>query len=182
MKQSKLIPVVALLCILLLLALLFQSKWYYLTAKANLTPTERKELVNLAVEALKAKEVPVASLVIYNGKIIGRGYNTVLKDTNIGGHAEINAISDVIKNIGTQKFNSLNRDSLLLITTYEPCLMCRGAISENRIEKVAFIKEKDLGHWIKNEFKSLRYETKKHKVNETTLQDSLFYLHPAYKK
>jgi tRNA(Arg) A34 adenosine deaminase TadA len=182
MKQGKFIFVFMVICILLLLILLFQSRLYYFTVKRDLKPTERKELIKLAIEALKAKEVPVASLIIYNGKIIGKGYNTVLRDTNIGGHAEINAISDVVKNIGNQNFNSLNRDSLLLITTYEPCLMCRGAIIENRIEKVAFIKEKDLHHWIKNGFKAIRYEMKKHKINEASLQDSLFYLHPTYKK
>ncbi|HXD93649.1 MAG TPA: deaminase, partial [Bacteroidia bacterium] len=66
------------------------------------------------------------------------------RDTNIGGHAEINAISNTIKNIGTQNFNQLNRDSLILITTFEPCLMCRGAIIENRIKHIEFIKEKTL--------------------------------------
>lgn len=165
----------------LLLGLPFQSKFYYFNTNYTLRNTERVELISLAMKALKTKEVPVSSIITYNGKIIGKGYNTVLRDTNAGGHAEINAISDVIKNVGVKNFNALNRDSLLLITTYEPCLMCRGAIIENRIKKVAFIKEKDLLHWIKNEFKSLNYEMKERKTNEIHLQDSLFSLHPTYK-
>lgn len=181
MKKNNLIFVLGIAFTLLLLILLLQSKLYWFTAKRDLKNTERKELITLSLEALKTKEVPVSSLIIYKEKIIGRGYNTVLRDTNIGGHSEINAISDVIKNIGLQNFSNLKRDSLLLITTFEPCLMCRGAIIENRIIHVAFIKEKDISHWLKNDFKSLRYEINKHKVNEEFLQDSLFYLHPSYK-
>jgi len=165
---------------ILFLVLLFQSKLYWFSKKPELKKLERIVLVDLAMEALKAKEVPVSSIVIYNGKIIGRGYNTVLRDTNIGGHAEINAISDAIKNIGESDFNKLDRDSLRLITTFEPCLMCRGAIIENRIKQVEFIKEKSVLHWIKNYLKAFSYEFEKKKVDEDNLQDSLFMLHPSY--
>jgi len=165
---------------IIFLALLFQSKLYWFNKKPELKKLERIVLVGLAMEALKTKEVPVASIVIYNGKIIGRGYNTVLRDTNIGGHAEINAISDAIKNMGESGFNKLDRDSLKLVTTFEPCLMCRGAIIENRIKQVEFIKEKSISHWVKNYLKAFSYEYKKRKINENNLQDSLFMLHPSY--
>ena len=167
---------------LLLLILLFQSDWYKMCREPSLNPENRKILVQLALKALETKEVPVASVVLYNGKIIGKGYNTVNRDTNIGGHAEINALSDAIKKIGSKPFNELNRDSLVLITTYEPCMMCKGALMENRIYNVEFIKGKGSAHWIKNHFKSLRYEWGKRKSDEEKLQDSLFYLHPSFIK
>ena len=166
--------------LILLLGFFLQSNIYLLKKEAPIQSAQRKLLVTLAIEALKTKEVPVSSILTFNGKIIGKGYNTVLKDTNVGGHAEINAISDAIKNIGFQNFNQLNRDSLKLITTYEPCMMCKGAIIENRITTIEFIKEKELLHWVKNNLKALRYEIRKQKINENSLQDSLFLLHPNY--
>ena len=177
MKIRGLIMLLVTCCLILLV--LFQSKFYYLCQSKPLT--NKTLLVDLAIEALKSKEVPVSSIIMYNGRVIGKGYNTVMRDTNIGGHAEINAISDVIKSMGTSTFNALNRDSLILITTYEPCLMCRGAIIENRIKHVEFMKEKTLTHWIKNHLKALHYEMNKRKINNNTLQDSLFCLHPDYK-
>ena len=179
MKNRRLL-IFTLLVTAVLLALVLQSKFYKLHPASSLTSNNQKLLTGLALQALKANEVPVASILVYNGLVIGQGYNTVLRDTNIGGHAEINAISNAVKNMGMQKFNQLNRDSLLLITTYEPCLMCRGAIIENRIKHIEFIKEKGLTHWIKNLFKSLQYEKNKTKINNATLQDSLFCLHPNY--
>jgi tRNA(Arg) A34 adenosine deaminase TadA len=175
-KHRPLILVLVLLAVLFVL--LLQSKFYVLHKNAPLTNSNKSLLTQLALQALKSNEVPVASIMVYNGRVIGQGYNTVLRDTNIGGHAEINAISNTIKNIGTQKFNRLNRDSLTLITTFEPCLMCRGAIIENRIKHVEFIKKKNITHWVKNLFKSLRYKINKTKINNATLQDSLFLLHP----
>jgi len=165
---------------LLLLFLLCQSATWKWKSRVALPASQRQELVQLAKEALKTRDVPVSALLLYEDKIIGRGYNTVLRDSNAGGHAEINALSDAIRHMGVEHFDQLNRDSLLLITTFEPCMMCRGAIIENRIKHVEFIQQKELSHWIKNTFKSLRYELIKKKSSESSLQDSLFRLHPGY--
>src|ERR1700748_2807578 len=115
MKKSSLLFLSFVTLIAVLFILLFQSKIYMLHKKIPLTTANQNLLINLALEALKTKEVPVASLILYGGKVIGQGYNTVMRDTNIGGHAEINAISHAIKNVGVKKFNELNRDSLILI-------------------------------------------------------------------
>ena len=77
-------------------------------------------LETLALLALKNDDVPIASIIILKNKIIGAGYNTVNKDLNPSGHAEINAISNCWKNIGRQNFILMNKDSLFLITTFEP--------------------------------------------------------------
>lgn len=137
-------------------------------------------MLNNAATSLKTLDVPVGSVLIYNGYIIGEGFNTVLRDTNTGGHAEINALNNAIKKLGFTAFNKLNRDSLFLITTYEPCMMCRGAIIEYNIRHVLFLKDKGLLHWLKNDAKQFRYEWYKTQTVGEFSQDSLFMLHPRY--
>ncbi|MEI2825909.1 MAG: deaminase [Dermatophilaceae bacterium] len=118
----------------------------------------------------------------YTGvRSIGRGHNTVLRDGNAGGHADgINAISHAMRMMGTLTFDALDRDDLVLITTFEPCAMCRGAIIEYRIERVGFVEPKSLRHHAGQWLKALDYEVHKVELEPAGLQDSLFRLHPGY--
>ncbi|MBI5214268.1 MAG: nucleoside deaminase [Ignavibacteriae bacterium] len=140
------------------------------------------ELRALATTALQHKDAPIAALILYKGKIIGRGYNTVLRDINVGGHAEINALSDALHTFSRTEFALLEKDSLFLISTYEPCLMCQGAILEYNIKHVQFLKEKSILHWLKEDYRSYRYQWRRVQVSPNELQDSLFRLHPDYKE
>ena len=127
--------------------------------------------------------MPISAIIIYNYNIIGRGFNTVEKDSNAGGHAVINAISDAIRNVGgIEVFMYINRDSLKLITTYEPCPMCRGALYEYKIKEVEFLKSKSLSYWIDESYSDFIYEYRKRKLDNSELQDSLFKLHPYYQQ
>jgi len=168
--------------ILLLLILLFgfRSSLFVKNSSYKLS-TEQREKLAIGAEAIKSMDVPVASIVLYNDSILGVGYNTVSKDLNIAGHAEINALSDVLRKIGLAKFRSI-KDSIVLITTYEPCQMCKGAILEYEIRNVVFLRKKSLWHWIKSDWKDFRYELRKQQAKEDgQLQDSLFRLYPNYK-
>lgn len=165
---------------LLAIAFCVRSSFYKMRSSYDLTVSERDTLTKLAITALKNSEVPVSCLIIYSGKVVAKGYNTENRDCNLGGHAEINALSDLVRQVGKKTFNGMNRDKLILITTYEPCLMCSGAIIENRIRKVFFVGEKGLAHWIKNEMKIFRYEWNKQRAEPIGLQDSLFRLSPDY--
>lgn len=169
------------LCILLILLLLLRSKYFIVNDDYVIESTNLKELAYLGVKPLKSLDVPVSSIILYKNSVVGKGYNTVNEYRNIGGHAEINAISNVIATIGKTRFN-LIKDSLILVTTFEPCLMCKGAIIENGLKKVVFIKEKSFWHWLKNDLKDLKYEFYKQECkNCGELQDSLFRLYPNYK-
>jgi tRNA(Arg) A34 adenosine deaminase TadA len=139
-------------------------------------------LTALGDSAIQTLDVPVAALVLYDNKVIGTGYNTVSRTHNIGGHAEINAISDAINKLGVQQFNSLDRKQVYLITTFEPCKMCEGAIVENYIKNVIVIKGKPLSHWYKNWKIRLQYQWNKQRADNDTLQDYLFSRHPGYNK
>ncbi len=174
---------VLILCISLIAligVILFNSKLYHLFPEKELPAAEKEELISLGKEALLYNDVPVSALIIYDEQVIGTGFNTVFADTNAAGHAEINAITNAVRNLGWKNFFELDREKLLLISTFEPCPMCIGAIKEYKIKHVDFIKEKSVGYWLKNRLGDFYYELNKRKIF-SDIQDSLFLLHPAYK-
>lgn len=138
------------------------------------------KLLNLGKESLISKDIPVASLLLYKGKIIGEGKNDVLKNNNPSGHAEINAIEDCFKKIGYQRFSKLKKDQIILLTTYEPCEMCKGAITEYGIENVVFgfaKRNKDKYYYFKNDVK---YYLNLKQMKNKRLQYDLFKMHPSF--
>jgi tRNA(Arg) A34 adenosine deaminase TadA len=112
--------------------------------------------------------------------IIGRGFNTVVKDSDITGHAEINAINDAIHNIGFDAFMSLNRDNLIVISTLEPCEMCSGTLKHYNIKYIQFIKEKSLSSSLGKLKKEFLFQLNKKQAAGKSFLDSLKSLHPDY--
>lgn len=147
--------------------------------KAEITSWHRNELKMLGKEAAMNKEVPVASLLLYENEIIGSGKNSVLTDTNIAAHAEINAVNNAIKKTGWENFKKLNRNKLELITTFEPCPMCKGALAENHIERVIVVQEKSLLYRLKEQARLHLLEKEMKFVEDDSLQDSLFRIVPG---
>lgn len=165
-------------CLVLCWALVHKA--YVFEPSAQLGANEVQALGELGTRAIAHLDVPVASLLVYRGAVIGRGYNTVRRDGNAGGHAEINAISDALRLMGPVAFDALDRADLVLITTFEPCAMCRGAILEYRIKRVGFVEPKSLRHHAGQWLLELGYEVNKVELEPSDLQDSLFRLHPGY--
>ena len=92
-----------------------------------------KEAIKEAMKAKKKGEVPIGAVVVFNGKIIGRGYNKREKTQNALHHAEIIAINKACK-----KMKSWRLDDAEIYITLEPCPMCAGAISNARIKKAIY--------------------------------------------
>ncbi len=136
----------------------------------------------LGAKALETKDVPVGAVVLVGEEIIGSGYNTVQRDSSAGGHAEIEALTDAIRRLGFERFQALDRDSLLLVTTFEPCLMCRGAILEYNVRNVVFLKGKPVLSWLREDLRTFRYSWTRKQGGPASLQDSLFRQHPQYPK
>jgi tRNA(Arg) A34 adenosine deaminase TadA len=180
LKNKKFRNIIFFLAILLILMVLFGNRIFQVLPSKEISNLQEREIIIQASKALISMDVPVGSLLIYSGSIIGEGYNTVKSDTNIAGHAEINAINDAVKKIGIKQFNELDRSKLILVTTLEPCEMCKGAIIHYNIKHVYFMKDKSPLHWNKKQLKMLRYEWNKRKISGEQQQDSLFYLHPGY--
>jgi tRNA(Arg) A34 adenosine deaminase TadA len=106
-------------------------------------------LMALQDQAAQLGEYPVSALVIYKDSIIGAGYNTFRNFNEPLGHAEINAIEDVFNSMHYFDFRALSRDSLVLISSYEPCPMCKGVINHLDIRKVYYLKAKSLKYRFK---------------------------------
>lgn len=90
-----------------------------------------KEALKLAKKAYALGEVPIGCVIVYEGKIIGRGYNRRNTDKNTLAHAEITAINRASKKMGDWRL-----EDCTLYVTLEPCQMCAGAIVQSRITNV----------------------------------------------
>lgn len=90
-----------------------------------------KEAIKLARKAYQLGEVPIGCIIVYENKIIGRGYNRRNTDKNTLAHAEISAINKASKKMGDWRL-----EGCTLYVTLEPCQMCSGAIIQSRITEV----------------------------------------------
>lgn len=96
--------------------------------------TDEKYMRAAIVQAKKASaigEVPIGCVIVYENKIIARGYNRRTIDKNVLSHAEINAIKKACKIIGDWRL-----EGCTMYVTLEPCPMCAGAIVQARISRV----------------------------------------------
>lgn len=90
-----------------------------------------KEAIKQAKKAYALGEVPIGCVIVYQDKIIGRGYNRRNTDKSTLSHAEITAIRKASRNIGDWRLEECS-----LYVTLEPCQMCSGAIVQARITEV----------------------------------------------
>ena len=90
-----------------------------------------KEALKQAQKAYALGEVPIGCVIVYQDKIIGRGYNRRNTDKNTLAHAEITAINKASKKMGDWRL-----EGCTLYVTLEPCQMCAGAIVQARITGV----------------------------------------------
>jgi tRNA(Arg) A34 adenosine deaminase TadA len=156
------------------------TKFHRLRRTIVLTKEHYSRLLELAERSLESSDIPVGAFLLYKGGIIGEGFNTVLRNAKAGEHAEVNAISAAIKDLGMEKFTMLERDSLLLATTFEPCLMCAGAFINYNIQNVFFMKQKDFSYTAKEEALFVRYLLRRRRIKSGNEQDVLFEKHPDY--
>ena len=91
------------------------------------------EALSLAQKAAGEGEVPVGAVIVFENKIIGRGYNKREGKQNALCHAEIEAINEACQNTGSWRLSGCE-----MFVTLEPCPMCTGAIINARIDRVVF--------------------------------------------
>ncbi len=95
-----------------------------------------KAAIAQAMKAYRLGEVPIGCVIVYQGKIIGRGYNRRNTDKTPLAHAEITAIRKAGKVIKDWRLEDCK-----LYVTLEPCQMCAGAIVQARIPEVIMAAE-----------------------------------------
>ena len=87
----------------------------------------------LAQKAAEQDEAPIGCVIVYQDKVIARGYNTRKKNESTIDHAEIIAIRKANKKIGSWRLEECS-----IFVTLEPCSMCAGAIQQARIKEVYY--------------------------------------------
>jgi len=92
-----------------------------------------EEALALAAEAAGCGEVPVGCVIVCDGKIVGRGRNRREEEQNALLHAEIIAIEEACRTLGSWRLNECD-----LYVTLEPCPMCAGAILNARVGRVFY--------------------------------------------
>lgn len=86
--------------------------------------------IDEAMQSLEEGGIPIGSVIVHDGKIIGRGHNRRVQESSAIKHGEM----DALENAGRQSA-SVYRDAVLY-TTLSPCAMCSGAILLYGIRKV----------------------------------------------
>ena len=84
-----------------------------------------------AKKAMAIGEVPIGCVIVYEGKVIGRGYNKRNTKKTTLAHAEIEAIRKADKVIGDWRLEDCD-----IYVTLEPCQMCAGAILQARMRRL----------------------------------------------
>ena len=87
-----------------------------------------------AKKGFKEGEVPIGAVVVYEDKVVSRGYNRRAKTQLASAHAEMMAIDKACR-----KFSSWRLpEGCELYVTLEPCPMCMGAALNARVDKLYF--------------------------------------------
>lgn len=92
-----------------------------------------EEALRSAQRALEADEVPVGAVVVCAGRIVGRGWNRNLTDSDPTAHGEIVALREAGRHLGNHRLGDCE-----LFTTVEPCAMCAGAAVHARLRRLVY--------------------------------------------
>lgn len=156
------------------------------------------EAIKEAHKAERIGEVPIGAVVVKDNEIISRAHNLRETSQNPVTHAELLAIQEAAKVLG-----SFRLEGCTLYVTLEPCVMCSGAIIMSRVPKVVYgapdpkggtvhslmhlldeprfnhranvvsgILENECADLLRNFFKDLRQKKKRNKIDKTPPTDS----------
>ena len=90
-----------------------------------------REAMKQAKKAWALDEVPIGCVIVYEDRIIARGYNRRNTDKNTLAHAELAAIRKASKKLGDWRL-----EGCTMYVTLEPCQMCAGTLVQSRISRV----------------------------------------------
>jgi len=92
-----------------------------------------RHALELAAQAEAQGEVPVGALVVFEGRIIGEGWNRPITAHDPTAHAEIVALRAAAATLGNYRVVGAT-----LYVTLEPCPMCAGAMVHARVARVVY--------------------------------------------
>lgn len=135
----------------------------------------------LAKQAVKKGNHPFGALLVLDGKIVAQAENTVITESDVTRHAELNLISNFIP-----QFSQAEKERMTLYSSTEPCAMCTGAIVWSGIKKIVYgCSSERLNRIANGSFtiecrKILEHSTDSYVVEGPLLQDESALLHLEY--
>lgn len=103
------------------------------TDKQRILEFYMEEALKEAKKATLHGDIPVGAVIVHNGQIIARGHNRREQEQSVLLHAEIAAIAEACRTLGSWRLRDCD-----LYVTLEPCPMCAGAIIQAQIRTVIF--------------------------------------------
>ena len=92
-----------------------------------------RQALELAEKAASLGEVPVGAVAVFEGQVVGRGYNRRELDRDPFSHAELVALAEAAKARGVWRLTGVT-----LYVTLEPCAMCAGAMVQGRVTRLVY--------------------------------------------
>ena len=93
-----------------------------------------RQAIQLAKEhSVAGKGGPFGAVVVRNGEVVGQGFNQVVQNQDPTAHAEVLAIRNAARQLGTHVL-----DDCTIYCSCEPCPMCLSAVYWARIPRVVF--------------------------------------------
>lgn len=112
---------------------IFKSGQQNFLDRKSKTMTYMDQAIEEAMKAYRMGEVPVGAVIVKNRKIIGRGHNMVESMNDPSLHAEIVAIREAAKSLGTWRLKGCT-----MYVSLEPCPMCAGALVLARLDCLVY--------------------------------------------
>ncbi|WP_034474650.1 tRNA adenosine(34) deaminase TadA [Aestuariibacter salexigens] len=118
-----------------------------------------RHAMELAQQAAEVGEVPVGAVVVYNGEMIGQGFNHPIGRHDPSAHAEMLALRDAAVRVGNYRLLGAT-----LYVTLEPCPMCAGLLVHSRIQRLVFGASDAKTGAIESAMRLLEHPSHNHKV------------------
>jgi tRNA(adenine34) deaminase len=118
-----------------------------------------EEALRSAQRAQEAGEVPVGAVVLCEGRIVGRGWNRNISDSDPTAHAEIVALREAGGTVGNHRLPDCE-----LFVTIEPCAMCSGALVHARIKRLVYGADDPKAGAVRSVMQVLNHPQLNHKV------------------
>jgi tRNA(adenine34) deaminase len=109
-----------------------------------------------------AGEVPIAAVLVQDGRIIARSGNRTIRDCDPTAHAEIIALREAARLLGNYRL----ADTTLYVTV-EPCSMCAGAMIQARVPRLVYGADDPKGGAVRSCFEILSHPKLNHEVEVT---------------
>ncbi len=123
--------------------------------------------IKAAQRGLREGEVPIGAVIVYEDKVVSRGYNRRTRLQLASAHAEMMAIDKACKKFGSWRLP----EGCELYVTLEPCPMCMGASLNARVGKIYFGAYEQKGRSLTNELASADLLNHKTEVEGGVLQE-----------